>query len=85
MFSGRTARRLVEKIAELDTYTELLSKQALQLQNYFDMCVSTYPQIQDDAAEAIDAVKLADGNLFYLFINFYVNKQYIINLIHMHI
>lgn len=58
---GRTARRLVEKIAELDTYTELLSKQALQLQNYFDMCVSTYPQIQDDAAEAIDAVKLADG------------------------
>lgn len=58
---GRTARRLVEKIAELDTYTELLSKQALQLQNYFDMCVSTYPHIQDDAAEAIDAVKLADG------------------------
>ncbi|XP_045452383.1 ceramide transfer protein [Melitaea cinxia] len=58
---GRTARRLVEKIAELETYTELLSKQALQLQNYFDMCVSTYPQIQDEAAEAIDAVKLADG------------------------
>ncbi|XP_046969936.1 ceramide transfer protein [Vanessa cardui] len=60
---GRTSRRLAEKIAELETYTELLSKQALQLQNYFDMCVSVYPQIQDDAAEAIDAAKLADGVL----------------------
>ncbi|XP_047536496.1 ceramide transfer protein [Vanessa atalanta] len=60
---GRTSRRLAEKIAELETYTELLSKQALQLQNYFDMCVSIYPQIQDDAAEAIDAAKLADGVL----------------------
>ncbi|XP_050352425.1 ceramide transfer protein [Nymphalis io] len=58
---GRTSRRLAEKIAELETYTELLSKQALQLQNYFDMCVSIYPQIQDDATDAIDAAKLADG------------------------
>ncbi|XP_022837316.1 collagen type IV alpha-3-binding protein isoform X1 [Spodoptera litura] len=59
---GRTTRRLAEKIAELDTYNELLSKQAIQLQQYFDMCVAAYPQINDDASEAIDAVKLADGN-----------------------
>lgn len=61
---GRTSRRLAEKIAEMETYTELLSKQAVQLQNYFNMCVSSYPQILDDvseATEAIDAVKLADG------------------------
>ncbi|XP_026763481.1 ceramide transfer protein [Galleria mellonella] len=59
---GRTTRRLTEKIQELDTYTELLSKQAVQLQQYFDMCVATYPQISDDTTDAIDAVKLADGN-----------------------
>ncbi|CAH0590157.1 unnamed protein product [Chrysodeixis includens] len=59
---GRTARRLAEKIAELDTYNELLSKQAVQLQQYFDVCVANCPQINDDASEAIDAVKLADGN-----------------------
>ncbi|XP_047031570.1 ceramide transfer protein [Helicoverpa armigera] len=59
---GRTSRRLAEKIAELDTYNELLSKQAVQLQQYFDMCVAAYPQINDDVTEAIDAVKLADGN-----------------------
>ncbi|XP_039759642.1 ceramide transfer protein [Pararge aegeria] len=58
---GRTSRRLAEKIAELDTYTELLSKQATQLQTYFDKCVSSCPQINDDAADAIDAVKLADS------------------------
>ncbi|KAJ0174033.1 hypothetical protein K1T71_010179 [Dendrolimus kikuchii] len=57
----RTARRFTEKLAELDTYSELLSKQAVQLQQYFDMCVATYPQI-DDINEAIDAVQLADGN-----------------------
>ncbi|CAH2234201.1 jg16650 [Pararge aegeria aegeria] len=58
---SRTSRRLAEKIAELDTYTELLSKQATQLQTYFDKCVSSCPQINDDAADAIDAVKLADS------------------------
>ncbi|XP_023947703.2 ceramide transfer protein [Bicyclus anynana] len=58
---GRTSRRLAEKIAELDTYTELLSKQASQLQNYFDKCVTACPQINDDAADAIDAVQLADS------------------------
>lgn len=60
---GRTARRLAEKIAELDTYNELLSKQAVQLQQYFEKCVAAYPQINDEATEAIDAVKLADGLL----------------------
>lgn len=59
---GRTARRLAEKIAELDTYNELLSKQAVQLQQYFEKCVAAYPKISDEATEAIDAVKLADGN-----------------------
>ncbi|XP_053615047.1 ceramide transfer protein isoform X2 [Plodia interpunctella] len=61
---GRTARRLTEKIQELDTYSELLSKQAVQMQQYFDMCVAAYPQINDEGieADAIDAVKLADGN-----------------------
>ncbi|XP_060805571.1 ceramide transfer protein isoform X1 [Amyelois transitella] len=61
---GRTARRLTEKIQELDTYSELLSKQAVQLTQYFDMCVASYPQINDEGIEneAIDAVKLADGN-----------------------
>ncbi|XP_075980898.1 ceramide transfer protein isoform X2 [Anticarsia gemmatalis] len=59
---GRTSRRLAEKIAELDTYNELLSKQAVQLQQYFDMCLANYPHISDDADQAIDAVKLADGN-----------------------
>ncbi|CAK1584707.1 unnamed protein product [Parnassius mnemosyne] len=58
---GRTSLRLTEKIAELDTYSELLSKQAVQLQQYFDMCVASYPQISDETVEAIDAVKLADG------------------------
>lgn len=57
----RTARRLAEKIAELDTYSELLSKQAVQLQQYFDMCVASYPEM-DDVNEAIDAVQFADGN-----------------------
>ncbi|XP_059059634.1 ceramide transfer protein [Achroia grisella] len=59
---GRTARRLTEKIQEVDTYTELLSKQTVQLQRYFDKCVAAYPQISDDTTEPIDAVKLADGN-----------------------
>ncbi|KAI8419943.1 hypothetical protein MSG28_008560 [Choristoneura fumiferana] len=59
---GRTSRRLAEKIAELDTYGELLSKQAKQLQHYFDMCVAKLPDISDDLTEAIDAVELADGN-----------------------
>ncbi|GBP64441.1 Collagen type IV alpha-3-binding protein [Eumeta japonica] len=59
---GRVSRRLVEKIAELDTYSELLGRQALQLQQYFDLCVSSYPQINDDGSDAIDAVKLIDGN-----------------------
>ncbi|XP_045778044.1 ceramide transfer protein [Maniola jurtina] len=58
---GRTSRRLAEKIAELDTYTELLSKQAAQLQSYFDKCVAACPLIHDDAVDAIDAVKLADS------------------------
>ncbi|XP_061720307.1 ceramide transfer protein [Cydia pomonella] len=59
---GRTSRRLAEKIAELDTYGELLSKQSTQLQQYFDMCVAKLPEIGDDVTEAIDAVELADGN-----------------------
>lgn len=63
---GRTSRRLAEKIAELDTYNELLSKQSIQLQQYFDMCLASYPQINDDAEQAIDAVKLADGNDLHL-------------------
>ncbi|OWR40764.1 Collagen type 4 alpha-3-binding protein, partial [Danaus plexippus plexippus] len=54
--AGRTNRRLAEKIAEFDTYTDLLSKQAVTLQGYFDMAAA---QINDD--EAIDAVKYADG------------------------
>lgn len=54
-------RRLTEKIAELETYNELLSKQAVQLQKYFEMCVATYPKINDDPNEVIDAVKVADG------------------------
>ncbi|CAG9795609.1 unnamed protein product [Diatraea saccharalis] len=58
---GRTTRHLSEKISELETYSELLSKQAIQLQQYFDKCVATYPQISDDANEAIDAVKVAEG------------------------
>ncbi|XP_028167548.1 collagen type IV alpha-3-binding protein isoform X2 [Ostrinia furnacalis] len=58
---GRTTRRLTEKIAELETYNELLSKQAVQLQKYFEMCVASYPKINDDPSEAIDAVKVADG------------------------
>ncbi|XP_068620035.1 ceramide transfer protein [Battus philenor] len=58
---GRTSRRLTEKIAELDTYNELLSKQAGQLQQYFEKCVASCPQINDETVEAIDAVKLADG------------------------
>ncbi|CAH2042548.1 unnamed protein product, partial [Iphiclides podalirius] len=59
--NGRTSRRLTEKIAELDTYRELLSKQATQLQQYFDTCLASCPQINDETMEAIDAVKLADG------------------------
>ncbi|XP_049876913.1 ceramide transfer protein [Pectinophora gossypiella] len=59
---GRTSRRLAEKIAELDTYGELLGKQAAQLQQYFDMCVAAYPHISDEVTEAIDAVTIADGN-----------------------
>ncbi|XP_072942304.1 ceramide transfer protein [Epargyreus clarus] len=58
---GRTSRRLAEKIAEVDTYTELLSKQAVQLQKYFELCVASCPQINDEACEAIDAVKIADA------------------------
>ncbi|XP_045528317.1 ceramide transfer protein [Pieris brassicae] len=58
---GRTSRRLAEKIAELETYNDLLSKQSIQLQHYFDVCIASYPQINDDIAEAIDAVKLADS------------------------
>ncbi|KAL0820279.1 hypothetical protein ABMA28_006192 [Loxostege sticticalis] len=58
---GRMTRRLTEKIAELETYNELLSKQAVQLQKYFEMCVATYPKINDDPNEVIDAVKVADG------------------------
>ncbi|XP_028044137.1 collagen type IV alpha-3-binding protein isoform X1 [Bombyx mandarina] len=58
---GHSTRRLTEKITELETYNELLSKQAIQLQQYFDMCIDSYPKI-DDANDAIDAVKLADGN-----------------------
>ncbi|CAG9563865.1 unnamed protein product [Danaus chrysippus] len=54
--AGRANRRLAEKIAEFDTYTDLLSKQAVTLQGYFDMASA---QINDD--EAIDAVKYADG------------------------
>ncbi|XP_013137472.1 PREDICTED: collagen type IV alpha-3-binding protein [Papilio polytes] len=61
--NGRTSRRLTEKIAELDTYSELLSKQSLQLQNYFDKCVASCPQINDESVEAIDAVKLVDGGV----------------------
>ncbi|XP_041984613.1 ceramide transfer protein [Aricia agestis] len=57
--NGRTSRRLTEKIAELETYSELLSKQGLQLQKYFDTCISMYPQIDD--GDTIDAAKLADG------------------------
>ncbi|KPJ12480.1 Collagen type IV alpha-3-binding protein [Papilio machaon] len=59
--NGRTSRRLTEKIAELDTYSELLSKQSVQLQQYFDKCVAACPQINDEIVEAIDAVKLVDG------------------------
>ncbi|CAK1552973.1 unnamed protein product [Leptosia nina] len=58
---GRTSRRLAEKIAELETYSDILSKQAIQLQHYYDVCISCYPQINDDITEAIDAVKLADS------------------------
>ncbi|XP_045501753.1 ceramide transfer protein isoform X2 [Colias croceus] len=57
---GRISRRLAEKIAELETFNDLLSKQAIQLQQYFDMCVNTYPHINDES-DAIDAVKLADS------------------------
>ncbi|KAI5633556.1 START domain-containing protein [Phthorimaea operculella] len=59
---GRTCRILAEKIAEIDTYGELLGKQAGELQRYFDMCVANMPQLPDEASEAIDAVTLADGN-----------------------
>ena len=38
----------------------------MQLQHYFDKCVAAYPQINDDASEAIDAVKLADGMLVFV-------------------
>ncbi|VVC97020.1 unnamed protein product, partial [Leptidea sinapis] len=55
---GRTSRRLAEKIAELETFNDLLGKQALQLQQYFDTCASKFPQISDE--EAIDALKLAE-------------------------
>ncbi|XP_026320437.1 collagen type IV alpha-3-binding protein isoform X2 [Hyposmocoma kahamanoa] len=58
---GRTARRLTEKIAELDTYSEVLGKQAVQLQQYFAMCVAAAQSNSDEAVEAIDAVTLADG------------------------
>lgn len=64
--ADRTARRFTEKLAELDTYNELLSKQVVQLQQYFDMCVSRYPQI-DDTNDAIDAVQLADGKNYLVF------------------
>ncbi|KPJ03286.1 PREDICTED: collagen type IV alpha-3-binding protein [Papilio xuthus] len=60
---GRTSRRLTEKIAELETYSELLSKQSVQLQQYFDKCVASSPQINDEIVEAIDAVKLVDGGV----------------------
>ncbi|KAG7301604.1 hypothetical protein JYU34_014581 [Plutella xylostella] len=55
---GRTARRLTEKISELDTYGELLARQSAELQGYFDQAAAA---AGGEGADVVDAAGVADG------------------------
>lgn len=70
--SGRAGRRLAERVSELETYAELLGKQADVLQRYFDACVAGAGGVAEGETvggedgvvmEAIDAVHLAEASV----------------------